>query len=272
MELWRHIYEHFNPVAVQIGPVGIHWYGIMYMLALLSAFWVAKRIIRRDALDIAESTIDSFALWETIGVILGARLAYIVFYDPHTFWYLLYPWEIFNPFAGGEYVGIRGFSYHGGLVGFLVALVLFTRTRKVPFLPLLDLSAVAAPAGYTFGRIGNFLNQELVGRATDVPWGIYVDGVLRHPSQLYEALSEGLTIFIVLWLWRRRKRFDGELAMIYGILYGLTRFACEFFREPDRQLGYLAAGWLTMGQILSAIIVVVSMAGYALLRRRGQPA
>lgn len=267
MDFWQHIYAHFDPVAFQLGPVGVHWYGIMYMLALLSAFGVAKAIIRRDNLAITEATVDDFALWEMIGVIVGARLGFILFYDPHTAWYLSHPWEIFNPFLGGTFVGIRGFSYHGGVIGFLAALILFTRTRSIAFWPLLDLSAVAAAAGYTFGRIGNFLNQELFGRITDVPWGIYVDGALRHPSQLYEAFSEGIVIFVLLWLWRGRRRFDGELAMLYGILYGTARFVCEFFREPDIQLGYLAGG-LTMGQYLSAAIIAASAAGYALLARK----
>ena len=264
---WQHIYEHMNPIAFQLGPIGVHWYGIMYILALVGAFQLAKAIIRRDGLPLAESVIDDFAVWECLGVVIGARLAFILFYDTQTAWYLLHPWQIFNPFEGGKFVGLRGFSYHGGLLGFLIALVLFTRSRKIPFWPLLDLSAVAAPAGYTLGRIGNFLNQELFGRATDVPWGIYVDGVQRHPSQLYEAFAEGLLIFVILWFWRRHKRFDGELAMMYGMLYGVARSVCELFRQPDAQLGYLAGGWLTMGQLLSTTIIGGSLIGYVLLAR-----
>jgi len=267
MELWQHIYENFDPVAFYLGPIGVHWYSMMYILALATAFSVAKRIIRYDKLEITEATIGAFALWEIIGVIVGARLAFILFYDNNTTWYLLHPWEIFNPIHNGAFVGIRGLSYHGGLIGFLVSLALFTRVKGTPFWPLLDISAIAAPAGYTFGRIGNFLNHELFGRITDVPWGIYVNGVLRHPSQLYEAFSEGVMIFVILWFLRLRKRFVGELAMIYVFLYGIARFGCEFLREPDFQLGYLAGGWLTMGQILSMTIVACSLIGYAVLAR-----
>lgn len=264
---WNNIYTVFDPVALQLGPIGIHWYGIMYMSALMTAFWVAKKLIKQDGLPLTEENLDDFALWEMIGVIMGARLGYILFYDPHTSWYLSHPWEIFNPFMNGSFVGIRGFSYHGGLIGFLVALVAFTKLRKLPFWVLLDLSAIAAAAGYTFGRIGNFLNQELFGRATDVPWGIYVDGVLRHPSQLYEAFAEGLVVFIVLWFARRYKKFDGELACYYGVLYGVGRIVCEQFREPDAQLGFLMFG-ATMGQILSFAIIIASGVGYVILSKR----
>jgi phosphatidylglycerol:prolipoprotein diacylglycerol transferase len=271
MEFWQHIYDHFDPVAFHLGPIGVHWYGIMYMLALISAFWVAKRIIQKDGLPISVKTIDDFSAWEVVGVIVGARLAFILFYETNTAWYLIHPWEIFNPFSGGAFVGIRGFSYHGGLIGFLAALIWFTRHKKIPFWPLLDLCAIAAPAGYTFGRIGNFLNQELFGRATNVPWGIYVNGVQRHPSQLYEAFTEGVLIFVILWFWRRRKHFDGELAMMYGVFYGIARFGCELLREPDTQLGYLAGGWLTMGQLLSFAIIATSLVGYAFLARVRPP-
>jgi phosphatidylglycerol:prolipoprotein diacylglycerol transferase len=270
MEYWQHIYEHFSPVALQLGPVGIRWYGIMYALALTGAFAVAKHIIRTDKLPIPVTVIDNFAMWEIIGVILGARLAFVLFYDTQTAYYLIHPWQMFNPVANGEYVGLRGFSYHGGLIGFIVALLLFTRKKKIAFWPLLDLCSVAAPAGYTLGRIGNFLNHELFGRATDVPWGIYVDGVQRHPSQLYEAFCEGVLIFAILWVWRKHKTFDGQLSMLYGMLYGLARFVCELFREPDAQVGYLAGGWLTMGQLLSLGIVAGAAIGYAVLAQRGK--
>lgn len=271
MDFWQHIYEHFSPIALQIGWFGLHWYGIMYALALVAAFWVARQIIRLDKLPMPEGIVDQFATWEVVGVILGARLAYMLFYDPQTAYYMSHPWQMFNPFDNGKFVGLRGFSYHGGLIGFILALFLFTRAKKVPFWPLLDLCAVAAPAGYTFGRIGNFLNHELFGRVTDVPWGIYVDGSLRHPSQLYEAFCEGVLIFVILWFWRKRKQFDGQLAMMYGMLYGLARSFCELFREPDPQLGFLAGG-LTMGQILSLAIILGSAIGYVLLARRKRQA
>ena len=270
MEYWQHIYDHFGPVALQFGSFSVRWYGIMYALALTLAFWTAKQIIRIDKLPIPVEAMDNFATWEIVGVVLGARLAYVLFYDTQTSYYLIHPWQMFNPFTNGQFTGLRGFSYHGGLIGFIAAAMLFARSKKMPVWPLLDLCSVAAPLGYTLGRIGNFLNHELFGRATDMPWGIYVDGVQRHPSQLYEAFGEGIVIFAILWFWRKHKTFDGQLAMSYGMLYGLARFVCEWFREPDAQIGYLAGGWLTMGQLLSLGIVVAAAAGYAVLAYRGR--
>ena len=133
---------------------------------------------------------------------------------------------------------------------------------------LMDLVAVAVPAGYFFGRLGNFMNQELVGRVTDIPWGIYVGEQLRHPSQLYEAFTEGLLLFLILFWYRKKKRFDGELIALYGLLYGLFRFICEFFRAPDIQLGFVCCGWMTMGQVLSLLMAALSLGVYLYLRRK----
>ncbi|MEF3192319.1 MAG: prolipoprotein diacylglyceryl transferase [Campylobacterales bacterium] len=255
---WPDLYSKFDPVALHLGPLPVHWYGLMYVLALLSAFWIAKKVIVIDRYPISEATLDEFATWEIIGVILGARLGYILFYDTHTLWYLAHPWEIFNPFVNGVFTGIRGFSYHGGFIGFIVASWLFSKRHRVKFWVLMDLAALSVPLAYTFGRIGNFLNQELYGRATDLPWAIWVAGAYRHPSQLYEAFLEGIVVFVILWLYRRRRQFEGELATLYGFLYGFMRFIAEFWREPDIQLGYLAAG-LTMGQWLCIAVMGVAV-------------
>ncbi len=270
MHWWQHIYEHFNPVAFEFFGFPVHWYGIMYVLALLVALFFAEWLVRHDRLPFSKRDLDIYFIWAEIGVIVGARLGYIIFYDPHTSYYLTHPWQIFNPFLNGHFVGIRGFSYHGAIIGFLLATYLYAKKYRKDLWELLDLVAVSVPIGYIFGRIGNFLNQELVGRVTNVPWGIYVGDTLRHPSQLYEAFFEGLVLFLILFWYRKRKRFSGELIALYGFLYGLFRFVLEFFREPDMQLGFVCCGWMTMGQILSLVMMMVAGVLYLYLRRRGE--
>jgi phosphatidylglycerol:prolipoprotein diacylglycerol transferase len=270
MSYWNHIYEHFDPVAVNLGFVSVHWYGLMYVLALLSALWFAKYIIKKDQMQIKDSVIDAFFIWIEVGVILGARVGYILFYDPHTAYYLTHPWQIFNPFANGEFVGIRGMSYHGAILGALIATLLFGRKHPNEIYKLLDIVGLAVPVGYIFGRIGNFLNQELVGRATELPWGIYVDGVLRHPSQLYEAFLEGIVVAAAIYLYRGHRRFDGELLPVYGILYGIARFIAEFWREPDSQLGFICCGWMSMGQLMSLLMILFSIGLYFFIEKQSR--
>ena len=191
---WQNIYAQFDPVAFRLGSVAVHWYGIMYALALLVAILFANYLITKDKLKIDKNLFNDYVFWAEIGVILGARLGYILFYDTHTFYYLTHPWQIFNPFVDGVFVGISGMSFHGAVIGFVAASVLFCKKHKISFWFVGDIAAVAIPLGYIFGRIGNFLNQELFGRATDVAWGIYVNGILRHPSQIYEAFLEGFVV------------------------------------------------------------------------------
>ncbi|RXJ70273.1 prolipoprotein diacylglyceryl transferase [Halarcobacter ebronensis] len=268
MEVWQNIYSYFNPVAFNIGSIAVHWYGIMYALALLSAIFVAKWFIKHDKLPITNDLFDSYIWWAEIGVILGARLGYVLFYDTHTLYYLTHPWQIFNPFIDGVYAGISGMSYHGAFIGFLISSLLFCKKNKVSFWFLADISVLGISAAYVFGRIGNFFNQELFGRATDVPWGIYVNGVLRHPSQLYEAFLEGILVFIILFIYRKKKVFDGQLAIMYGILYSIARIVAEFFRQPDIQLGFLYGGWLTMGMLISGIFVLICIVILIFMKKR----
>ena len=267
IEYWNHIYEHFNPIAFEVFGFKVHWYGIMYILALLSALYMAKYVVKKDNLSINEKTLDDYFIWVEIGVILGARIGYFVFYVPDNSYYFIHPWEMFNPFIDGEFVGIRGMSYHGAVIGFTIATLLFVKFKKANLWQLLDIVAVAVPAGYIFGRIGNFLNQELIGRMTDVPWGIYVNGILRHPSQLYEAFFEGFVIFIILFLYRKRKKFDGELIALYMILYGSFRSFCEMFRMPDPQLGFII-GHFTMGELLSFVMIFAGFMIYIVKLRQ----
>ncbi len=270
LEYWNHIYEHFNPIAFDLGIISVHWYGIMYISALLTALWFAKWIIKKDTIDIKTDEIDNYFIWIEIGIILGARVWYILFYESNTIYYLTQPWQIFNPFYNGEFVGIRGMSYHGAVVGAIISSYLFSRKHPNTLFKIIDVVALAIPVGYIFGRIGNFLNQELVGRATDVSWGIFVDGVLRHPSQLYEAFLEGFIVAVILYLYRKRKSFDGQLMGLYGILYSITRFISEFWRQPDIQLGYLYDNWLTMGQLQSLVMLFISIGIYFILKKNSK--
>ncbi len=270
MEYWNHIYEHFNPIAFNLGIISVHWYGIMYISALLTALWFAKWIIKKDSINIEIEVLDNYFIWIEIGIILGARIWYILFYDINTIYYLSHPWQIFNPFHNGEFVGIRGMSYHGAVVGAIISSYLFSRKHPNILPKIVDIVALSIPVGYIFGRIGNFLNQELIGRATDVPWGIYVDGVLRHPSQLYEAFLEGFIVAVILFIYRKRKSFDGELMVLYAILYSIMRFISEFCRQPDIQLGYLYDNWVTMGQIQSLVMLSISIVIYFILKKNSK--
>ncbi|MBU3014888.1 prolipoprotein diacylglyceryl transferase [Poseidonibacter lekithochrous] len=267
-EYWQNIYSNFEPVAFNLGPVSVHWYGIMYALALISAIFIAKWFIKHDKLNISNDLFDSYIWWAEIGVILGARLGYIIFYDTNAVYYLTKPWQIFNPYVDGVYTGISGMSYHGALIGFLIASILFCRKNKISFWFITDIAVLGISAAYVFGRIGNFFNQELVGRVTDVPWGIYVGESLRHPSQLYEAILEGLVVFAILIYFRKSKTFDGQLALMYGVLYSAMRIIAEFFRQPDIQLGFIYSDWLTMGILQSSVVLLVSLVVYISLKRK----
>jgi len=268
MTYWNNIYSHFNPVAFSIGNIGVHWYGIMYVIALISALFMAKYFAKKYDFGVSSKDLDDYFVWVEIGVILGARLGFIFFYDPHVGYYLTHPWQIFNPFMDGKFVGISGMSYHGAILGFLIATWLYGKKHKVNIFKLLDLVALSVPLGYIFGRIGNFFNKGLIGRETDVPWGIYVNGVLRHPSQLYEAFLEGFVVFVILYMYRSKKRFDGELIALYGLLYSIARFTAEFFRKPDIQLGFVFDGWMSMGQVLSIVMACGSIILYIYLLKR----
>lgn len=264
MEFWNNVYSNFDPVAFELFGASVHWYGIMYATALLTAIYTAHWIIKKDNLDIAKESLDSYIWWVEIGVILGARIGYILFYDLNTTFYLTHPWEIFNPFgADGTFIGISGMSYHGALAGFIIASLLWCKKYKVSFWFMSDIAALSVPLAYVFGRIGNFVNQELVGRETNLPWGIYVDGVLRHPSALYEAFLEGFVVFLILFYLRVKKQFDGQLALLYVILYSFMRIVAEIFRQPDSQLGFLAGtNWLTMGMVISFLFSIICVGFY----------
>ncbi len=271
MNYWNNIYSHFDPIAFHMGSIGVHWYGMMYVLALLSALAIGRYFIKKDNLSFASKDLDVYFIYIEIGVILGARLGFILFYDTNTLYYLSHPWQIFNPFVNGEFVGISGMSYHGAVIGFFISSYLYSKKHKIAFGSIMDLVAISVPLAFVFGRIGNFLNQELVGRETDVPWGILVDGVLRHPSQLYEAILEGFGVFLVVYIYRNYQKFSGELILIYGISYGFFRFLAEFYRAPDVQIGYVCCNVINQGQVMSLTMSLIGIFAWVYYKNRSKP-
>ncbi|UFS69674.1 prolipoprotein diacylglyceryl transferase [Geomonas sp. RF6] len=237
-------YPHIDPVFLKLGPLEFRWYGLMYICAFLAAYFIIRSGVKRKGLPLDTEGVADLVFTVALGIVLGGRLGYILFYNLD--YYLAHPAKLFAVWEGGM-------SFHGGLIGATVAGVYFIRKHKLPFYPLADLGFLAAPIGLGLGRIGNFINGELYGRVTDVPWGMVFPGggeVPRHPSQLYEALLEGVLMFVILFAVSRKVRQDGVVFWGFICLYGLFRFCLEFFREPDAQLGFLMGG-LSMGQLLS---------------------
>lgn len=258
-----------DPVALPLGPISIRWYALAYVAGILIGWWLAARLVTREALFGAarpptRRDLDDLILWIALGIVLGGRIVFVLFYN--------LPYYIENPIEIPQ-VWHGGMAFHGGAAGIALAAYLFARTRSLSFLTLMDVVAAVAPVGIFFGRIANFVNDELWGRVTDVPWAVLFPrgGYLpRHPSQLYEAVLEGLVLFLVLmWLVHRRRALatPGLVTGVFVLGYGIARFIVEFFREPDPQLGYLAFG-LTMGQILSAPMILAGLALVVWARRR----
>jgi len=259
--MWQSLPSHVSPFIIQTPWFALHWYGFMYVVAyVLIGALVAYRI-RTESWLITRDQAVSLLLWSVVGLAVGARLGYAAFYEPTNFIQnpLLLIWPFERVSGGLAIVGLQGFSYHGGLVGIVVASLMACRRYRVKPLDIADLFLPAIPLGYAFGRIGNFLNGELYGRVTSVPWAMIFPTdpfyAPRHPSQLYEAMLEGVLIFSILWPLRRCRPFKGWMLAAYLVLYGFARFAVEFFREPDPQLG-LIFGPLTMGQCLSAAMII----------------
>ncbi len=257
---WQHLPEHLRPDLFTIGSFQLRYYSLMYLVAFGVTYALVMHRVKREHYPFSSETIQDLLLWTILGLIAGARLGYVLFYNFS--YYLSHPLEILLPFefSGGiRFVGISGMSYHGGAIGALLAALFFCRRRNLSFWKMLELFSPAVPLGYTFGRIGNFINGELYGRMTTVPWGMYfpLDSLhqLRHPSQLYEAFFEGILLFAVLWSLRRRSPFDGFLFAAYLFGYGLVRFFIEFFREPDAQLGLIWGGIFSMGQVLCLLMM-----------------
>lgn len=252
-------YPNINPEIVRVGPFSVRWYGMMYLIGFLSSYLLVRYQVRKKGLSISKVVIDSLYTYIILGLLIGARLGYVLFYNLSV--YLKNPLEIFAVWHGGM-------SFHGGLIGCIVSGFIFTRRYKLDFWQLSDLVIVTAPIGLGLGRLGNFINGELYGRVTDVPWAIVFPegGALpRHPSQLYEFILEGIVLFLLLWLLKERITKKGYILATFLSLYGLFRFIVEFFREPDPQIGYIL-GFLTMGQILSTIMVLIGLLIFYLKR------
>ena len=247
------IYPEIDPVALQLGPLAIHWYGLTYLAAFGLFLWLANLRLRHQPYASMTGTaawsrrdIEDILFLGVVGVVLGGRIGYCLFYKPD--YYLVHPLEILAVWQGGM-------SFHGGMLGVLVSQVWFARTRHKPWLQVMDLIAPCVPTGLAAGRVGNFINGELWGRISDpaLPWGMVFrhSGTLqpRHPSQVYQFLLEGLLLFVLLWLYARKPRKLGEVSAAFLVGYGVLRFVAEFFREPDNFLGILALG-MSMGQWL----------------------
>lgn len=253
-------YPEFNPVLIEIGPFAIRWYALAYIAGILVGWLYARAILRSERAwggpaPIATPDFDDFVLWVTLGIILGGRLGYVLFYNAVHF--LAHPIQIFIIWKGGM-------SFHGGFIGCVLAVVLFARRREISTLSLGDLTCAAAPIGLFFGRIANFINGELWGRPADVPWAMKFPNaeppVPRHPSQLYEAALEGVVLFVVLALAVRAGALKrpGLIVGLFALLYGLARSLCELFREPDAYPGFLWGG-LTMGMLLSVPLMLAGL-------------
>lgn len=245
-------YPHIDPVAIKVGPLAVRWYGLMYLISFVLAYVALSARARSGRLRLDRNHLADLVTWAAIGVLAGGRLGYILFYDFS--WYLANPLRIFAVWEGGM-------SFHGGLIGVIVMTWLFSRKKGVPFMELGDSAALAAPIGLGFGRIGNFINGELFGRVTDVPWAMVFPGqtLPRHPSQLYESFLEGLVLFLILWTLDRKKLPVGVVSGAFLTGYGTFRFLVEFFREPDSHIGYML-GVFTRGQLLSLPVVLAGVA------------
>ncbi|MDR1660448.1 MAG: prolipoprotein diacylglyceryl transferase [Desulfovibrio sp.] len=248
-----------DPVAFSLGSLHIRWYGLMYIFGFASGWFLGRRRASRPGSPWQPAAVDDMLTCAMLGVILGGRLGYVLFYDLAV--YIQEPWEILRIWNGGM-------SFHGGLLGVIAALAIFARSRGVPFLTVTDFVAPLVPPGLFFGRIGNFVNGELWGKVSDVPWAVIFPGGgpwPRHPTQLYEAALEGLALFALVWLYSAKPRKPGAVSGLFAVGYGLARFGVEFVRVPDAQLGYLAFDWLTMGQVLCLPLI---LAGLFLLCRK----
>jgi len=252
------IYPQFNPVALQIGPVAIHWYGITYLVAFVLFIWLGAmrvKLAQFASRDWSRRDIEDLLFYGVLGVVLGGRIGYVLFYKPG--YYAGHLLEVFAVWKGGM-------SFHGGMLGVIVAMLLFARSRNRQFFDVTDLIAPCVPTGLGAGRIGNFINGELPGRVADagLPWGMIYPNAgsqPRHPSSLYQFLLEGVVLFVVLWVYAKKPRGLGQVSGAFLIGYGVVRFVSEFFREPDDFLGYLALH-LSMGQWLCVPMIVAGAA------------
>lgn len=250
-------YPDIDPVAVSLGPLTVHWYGITYLVAFLAGWWLAKHRASKPGSGWKPDEIGDAVFYIVLGVIIGGKLGSLLFYQTE----LLFtqPLEALNPFGS---LGFRGMSFHGGFIGVIVAFWLYARHTNRSFFQVADFFAPAFPIGLGAGRIGNFINGELYGRITDVPWGMvfpHAGPEPRHPNQLYQFFFEGIVLFIIVWVFSSKPRPARAVSGVFAISYGIYRFFIEFVRQPDAGLGFIAFDWLTMGQLLSLPMILVGL-------------
>ncbi len=255
-------YPEIDPVALSLGPVHVRWYGLMYVLGFLGGWWVARRRAALPGSTWKAVDVDDLIFFAALGVIIGGRLGWILFYGFDTV--LADPLSVLRVWQGGM-------SFHGGLIGVLIAISFFAHRRGRNIPDVFDFTAPLPAIGLGAGRIGNFINGELWGKPTDAPWGFLVNGQGRHASQLYEAALEGLVLFLILYWFTARPRPRLAPSGLFLLCYGVFRFLIEFVRLPDADIGYLAFGWLTMGQLLSLPMIVAGLAMLAWAARTRQP-
>jgi phosphatidylglycerol:prolipoprotein diacylglycerol transferase len=259
-------YPHFDPIAVHIGPLAVHWYGLMYLLGFALAWTLGRWRINHDKTDLSLADLEDIIFYGVLGVVAGGRLGYVLFYQPSL--YFAHPQQILYLWDGGM-------SFHGGLLGVILVLLIFAHKKKRSLLEIGDFVAPLIPLGLAAGRFGNFINGELWGRPTDLPWGMIFpgahDNIPRHPSQLYEMGLEGLVLFAVVWWFARKPRPVGQISAVFLMGYGLARFLVEFTRQPDYFLGLIFDG-LSMGQLLSLPMIIIGAIIFWMSARRSSPA
>lgn len=265
LSFYQHLPQFLDPIVFSVGSFSVHWYSIAYLVGFAVVYGLLKyRAVRGEEkrLSLRVDLILDWMTYAILGLLIGGRLGYVLFYNPN--YYLEKPWAVISPydFAVGTWTGISGMSYFGGALGVILASWIWTQKNKMSFWNWADFVIPAIPAGYFFGRIGNFLNGELFGRVTQKPWGMFFPAdfglILRHPSQLYEAFFEGWVLFGVLWWARNKVKFSGQMAVVYLMGYGLFRFGIDFFREPDKG-AKLFLDFLTLGQIFSLGFVALAL-------------
>jgi len=244
-------YPEIDPVAVSLGPLKVHWYGLMYLFGFAAAWFLGVRRAKKDYTALQPDQVEDFIFYGAMGLVVGARFGYVFFYNFDKF--LADPLWLFAVHEGGM-------SFHGGLIGVVLAIFLYARKIGISFVDLADFVCPLAPIGIAAGRMGNFIGQELWGRETDAPWGMVFPndplGLVRHPSQLYESFMEGLVLFVIVWWFSAKKRPPYAVSGLFLFLYGTFRFFIEFFREPDSHIGFDLFGWMSRGQLLCTPMII----------------